>query len=114
MKVNLAYGSGHLPIEVPDDRTTVIEPAHIDGLADEKAAVLDAPISKKVGLRTFARVTVRRDADGRLHAFPAGAQGSHVAHSLALADGLAHLPADWDAAPAGATVAFQRWGGPSG
>jgi nickel-dependent lactate racemase len=42
MKVNLAYGSGHLPIEVPDDRTTVIEPAHIDGLADEKAAMLDA------------------------------------------------------------------------
>ena len=42
MIVNLAYGSGHLPIEVPDDRTTVIEPAHIDGLADEKAAVLDA------------------------------------------------------------------------
>ena len=42
MKVNLAYGSGHLPIEVPGDRTTVIEPAHIDGLADEKAAVLDA------------------------------------------------------------------------
>ena len=42
MKINLAYGSGHLPIEVPDDRTTVIEPAHIDGLADEKAAVLDA------------------------------------------------------------------------
>ena len=42
MKVNLAYGSGHLPIEVPDDQTTVIEPAHIDGLADEKAAVLGA------------------------------------------------------------------------
>jgi len=42
MKVNLAYGSGHLPIEVPDDRTTVIEPAHIDGLADEKTAVTSA------------------------------------------------------------------------
>ena len=42
MKVNLAYGSGHLPIEVPDDRTTVIEPTHIDGLADEKVAVLNA------------------------------------------------------------------------
>ena len=42
MKVNLAYGSGHLPIEVPDDRTTVIEPAHIDGLADEKTAVTGA------------------------------------------------------------------------
>ena len=42
MKVNLAYGSGHLPIEVPDDNTTIIEPAHIDGLLDEKAAILDA------------------------------------------------------------------------
>ena len=42
MKVNLAYGSGHLPIEVPDNRTTVIEPTHIDGLADEKVAVLNA------------------------------------------------------------------------
>ena len=42
MTVNLAYGSGHLPIEVPDDRTTVIEPTHIDGLADEKESVLDA------------------------------------------------------------------------
>ena len=42
MKVNLAYGSGHLPIEVPDDRTTVIEPAHITGLADEQAAVIGA------------------------------------------------------------------------
>ena len=50
MKVNLAYGSGHLPIEVPDDNTTIIEPAHIDGLLDEKAAVLDAlqnPISSQ-------------------------------------------------------------------
>ena len=42
MKVNLAYGSGHLPIEVPDDNTTIIEPAHIDGLLDEKVAILDA------------------------------------------------------------------------
>ena len=50
MKVNLAYGSGYLPIEVPDDNTTIIEPAHIDGLLDEKAAVLDAlqnPISSQ-------------------------------------------------------------------
>ena len=60
MKVNLAYGSGHLPIEVPDDRTTVIEPAHIDGLADEKAAVLDAlqnpigsqPLLERISLDT--------------------------------------------------------------
>ncbi|MBT6104709.1 MAG: nickel-dependent lactate racemase [Verrucomicrobia bacterium] len=48
MTVNLAYGSGHLPIEVPDDRTTVIEPANIDGLADEHAALLDA-LQKPIG-----------------------------------------------------------------
>ena len=73
-------------------------------------ATLDAPIPKPAGLHTFARVTARRDADGRLHVAPAGAQGSHVALSLALSDGLAHLPAEWDDAPAGATVAFERWG----
>jgi nickel-dependent lactate racemase len=48
MTVNLAYGSGHLPIEVPDDRTTVIEPANITGLADEQAAVLGA-LQKTIG-----------------------------------------------------------------
>ena len=48
MTVNLAYGSGHLPIEVPDDRTTVIQPANIDGLADEQAALLDA-LQKPIG-----------------------------------------------------------------
>ena len=72
-------------------------------------ATLDAPIPKPTGLHTFARVTARRDADGRLHVAPAGAQGSHVALSLAFSDGLAHLPADWDEASAGADVAFERW-----
>ena len=48
MTVNLAYGFGHLPIEVPDDRTTVIQPANIDGLADEQAALLDA-LQKPIG-----------------------------------------------------------------
>ena len=37
MKINLAYGQGHLTIELPDDRTTVIEPSHLPGLADERA-----------------------------------------------------------------------------
>ncbi|PAP76837.1 gephyrin-like molybdotransferase Glp [Rubrivirga marina] len=72
-------------------------------------ATLDAPIATPAGLHTFARVAVRRDPDGRLCASPAGAQGSHVALSLAFSDGLAHLPADWDDAPAGAVVAFERW-----
>ncbi len=42
MKVQLAYGQGHLPVEVPDDRTVIIEPSHNAGLSDEKAAVLAA------------------------------------------------------------------------
>jgi nickel-dependent lactate racemase len=48
MKVNLAYGQGHLPVELPDGRTTVIEPAHTPGLADERAAVL-AAIDQPIG-----------------------------------------------------------------
>lgn len=48
MTVNLAYGFGHLPIEVPNDRTTVIEPANITSLADEQAAVLGA-LQKPIG-----------------------------------------------------------------
>lgn len=50
MKVNLAYGQGHLPVELPDDRTTVIAPTHTPGLADERGAVLaalDQPISAR-------------------------------------------------------------------
>jgi nickel-dependent lactate racemase len=42
MKVQLAYGRGHLEVELPDDRTTVIEPAHSHGLPDERGAVIAA------------------------------------------------------------------------
>jgi lactate racemase len=42
MKVNLAYGQGILPVELPEHRTTVIEPSHTPGLADERAAVREA------------------------------------------------------------------------
>ncbi len=47
MHVLLAYGRGNIEVELPDERTTVIEPAHIPGLSDEREAVrqaLDAPI----------------------------------------------------------------------
>jgi lactate racemase len=50
MKINLAYGQGLLPVDLPDGRTTVIEPAHHPGLADEKDAVraaLAAPIGAR-------------------------------------------------------------------
>src|SRR5688500_2722265 len=42
MEVKLAYGQGHLKVDLPDDVTTVIEPVHALGLPDEKGAVLNA------------------------------------------------------------------------
>ncbi len=57
MIVKLAYGQGHLPVEFPDGRTTVIEPSHTPGLPDEQAAVsaaLAAPIEAPP-LREFVR-----------------------------------------------------------
>lgn len=47
MRVNLAYGRGQLPVDFPDGVTTVIEPAEVAGLPDERSkflAALDAPI----------------------------------------------------------------------
>jgi nickel-dependent lactate racemase len=42
MQVQLAYGRGRLSVEMPDDRTTIVEPAHLPGLPDERGAVLAA------------------------------------------------------------------------
>ena len=42
MKVKLAYGHGHLEIELPDGQTTVIEPKHAAALSDERGAVRQA------------------------------------------------------------------------
>lgn len=50
MKVKLAYGQGHLTVEMPEDRTTVIEPSHTAGLADEHRAVLRA-LEQPIGAR---------------------------------------------------------------
>jgi nickel-dependent lactate racemase len=50
MKVNLAYGQGHLTVELPDDRTTVIEPSHTPALADERSAVV-AALDNPIGAR---------------------------------------------------------------
>jgi nickel-dependent lactate racemase len=47
MKVDLAYGQGHLTIEAPDRLTTVIAPSHTPGLTDERAAfesALERPV----------------------------------------------------------------------
>lgn len=59
MKVNLAYGEGWLPVELPDDRTTVIRPTHTAGLPDERAAVVEA-LRAPVGAAPL-RESVRSD-----------------------------------------------------
>ena len=38
MRVELAYGSGRLAVELPDERTTVVAPNFIPRAADEAAA----------------------------------------------------------------------------
>ena len=53
MKVSLAYGRGHLPVELPAGRTTIIEPAAQAGLADERAAVL-AALARPIGAKPLA------------------------------------------------------------
>jgi nickel-dependent lactate racemase len=47
MKVNLAYGRTGLAVDLPDDRTTVVEPAYTPG-ADDPAAVLRAALRHPV------------------------------------------------------------------
>ncbi len=42
MRVDLAYGRGSLPIEVPDEPTTVLEPTYVKGLTDQRRAVREA------------------------------------------------------------------------
>lgn len=48
MKVSLAYGRGQIEVELPADRTSIIEPLHQPGLANERAAVYRA-LSEPIG-----------------------------------------------------------------
>ena len=53
MKASLAYGRGHLTVELPDGRTTIIEPTPQPALADEKTAVL-AALAQPIGAQPLA------------------------------------------------------------
>ena len=59
MKVELAYGKTGLGVELPDERTTVIEPAYVPGLPDERGALLNA-IRNPLGTKP-PRLMVRPD-----------------------------------------------------
>ena len=50
MKVHLAYGQGQLPVDLPEGRTTVIEPSHTPALKDERAAIIQA-LENPIGAR---------------------------------------------------------------
>ena len=52
MKVNLAYGRGHLTVDLPDDRTTIIAPTHRPALPDEKGAVI-AALENPIGTKSL-------------------------------------------------------------
>jgi lactate racemase len=60
MKVNLAYGQGYLPIELPEGRTTVIEPTHNPGLPDEKTAVM-AALASPIGAKPLREWVKKSD-----------------------------------------------------
>src|SRR3954470_16995748 len=57
VRVRLAYGVEGLEVELPDDRTTVVEPAYHAGADDERAVLLQALRSPVAGppLRDLAQ-----------------------------------------------------------
>lgn len=52
MKVKLAYGQGHLSVELPENRTTIIEPSQTPGLPDERTAVVHS-LAQPIGARAL-------------------------------------------------------------
>ncbi|MDD4600898.1 Lactate racemase [bioreactor metagenome] len=61
-QVKLAYGKGHVTINVPEN-AEVIEPRHLPGLADDKAAVV-AAMRKPFGTRPLKEMVKATDTVG--------------------------------------------------
>lgn len=59
MEALLQYGKGTLPVRLPDE-TTVIEPVHLEGLADEKGAV-QAALRQPIGLPSLREMVKGTD-----------------------------------------------------
>jgi molybdopterin molybdotransferase len=76
-------------------------PARLD-----TSAVLGEPVRRNPAREQAVRVRLER-RDGRVLAWPTGAQGSHILTSLIGADALARIPAGDGAAPAGTTVRLE-------
>ena len=55
VRVQLAYGEQGLTVDLPDDRTTVVEPRYVPG-AEDPAAVLRSALRKPVAGTTLRTV----------------------------------------------------------
>ena len=66
MLVELAYGKTGVTVDVPEDRTTIVEPVFMPGLPDERGAVRDAirnpvgtdPLGRMVGAERTVAISV--------------------------------------------------------
>jgi molybdopterin molybdotransferase len=74
------------------------------------SAIMQDSVARKDGRRHFLRVQVWRERDG-YHARLTGPQGSGILNSMVQANGLAVIPEDCDALPAGerVTVLMLDW-----
>jgi molybdopterin molybdotransferase len=117
----LLFGLPGNPVSVFVTFEVFVRPAlrRLAGRADDAllrpvdAAVLEEPVTKSLGRRTFLRVAARRDpvtgtpvrdAAGRVRVSLAGGQESHQLSALAAADAFAVVPESVAGLPAGAGV----------
>ncbi|QKT04687.1 molybdopterin molybdotransferase MoeA [Ectothiorhodospiraceae bacterium 2226] len=78
-----------------------------DALPLTLRAVCVEPLRKTPGRVDFQRGILGRDGDGRLTVRSTGPQGSHVLHSMTLADCFIVLPREWGNVAAGTEVEVQ-------
>ena len=92
MIVNLAYGRTGLPVEFPDDRTTVIEPTWLDGLPDQAGAVRQA-LEHPVGSASL-RERVRPDQTVAISVCDVTRPMPSATVLPVVLEALSHVPAD--------------------
>jgi len=92
MIVNLAYGRTGLPVEFPDDRTTVIEPTYVDGLPDQAGAIRQA-LERPLGSAPL-RKRVKRDQTVAISVCDVTRPMPSATVLPVVLEALSHVPAD--------------------
>ena len=90
-QVNLSYGKNGLVINVPD-QAVIIEPTHLDGLADEHAAILEA-MRNPIGTRPLRELVKATDTVSIVIADITRPTPSHKLVPWIMQE-LAHVPKD--------------------